>query len=117
MLQLRLEGWSHAFLKDIHDTFSFNTQQNYSAFRGIMSTFLSHLYKNINLYLKKISMSLTKADATVLKQVAEVIEHGALVLTTDTTEVAQETTAVGDHKRESDLLQKNTCRVNALTTV
>ena len=51
---------------------------------------------------------LTQADAAVLQQVAQVVEHGALVLAADTTEVAQEPTAVCHHTRETDLLQPQT---------
>ena len=48
---------------------------------------------------------LTETNATVLQKVAEVVKHRALVLATDAAEVAQETTAVGHHAREPDLLQ------------
>lgn len=48
----------------------------------------------------------TQADAAVLQQVAQVVEHRALILTADSTEITQETTAVGHHAWETDLLQK-----------
>lgn len=49
--------------------------------------------------------TLTQANATVLQQVVQVVKHGALILSADSAEVTQETTAVGHHLREPDLLK------------
>lgn len=57
-------------------------------------------------YVKVRSGTRTQADAAVLQQVAQVVEHGALVLPADTTEVTQETAAVGYHLGEPNLLKK-----------
>jgi len=59
--------------------------------------------------LPELMRTITEADATVLEKVAEVVEHGALVLTTDATEIAKKTAAVGHNHRESDLLLGKTC--------
>lgn len=59
------------------------------------------------------NLTLTQAYAAVLQQVAQMIEHGALVLSADSTEVAQETTAVGHHLRKSNLLERKSEKMRA----
>lgn len=60
-------------------------------------------------------MTLTQTNAAVLQQVAQVVKHGALILSANAAEVTQETTAVGHHLGESDLLEEK--KRNIVTSV
>lgn len=42
------------------------------------------------------------------------VKHGALVLSADTTEVTQETTAVGHHLGESNLLKRKSKKISSV---
>lgn len=42
------------------------------------------------------------------------VKHGALVLSADTTEVTQETTAVGHHLGESNLLKRKCKKISSV---
>lgn len=50
---------------------------------------------------------LTQTNTTVFKQIAKMVKHGSLILSADSTEVAQESTAVGHHFGEADFLKYN----------